>query len=840
LPFVGRVAELETVGSIASEVKGGEKRLLWVSGKAGVGKSRLVSEAVSKHFGGFVVRKFACSCHGQYIPFRSFAEFFRRVADIHLDDCVERVIEAIRERLNVPQDFEIQQWEQRLAELMGWRTENDQGIPAAQRRRQTVQVAKTVFLSLTKASPTCVVFEDVQWMDASSMELLHEILGESEQAPLLVCLTSRDPWELVPGLQEGIVTQIGLQSLESEQMLLLLKTILQTNSVPDFILEAMEDGNEWTPLHIDHLVRRLISQDIVKEGKDGWMRESPLNDEMVPKELVDLIRSRVSGLGEGIRQILEVGAVIGAPFTAELMDLLEICTEGLREKIATLEAMGFLERTDQEEGLHYVLHHAITQEIVYNSLMQRHRETLHARVLQGLLSLYGEDSQVHYEMMAYHALHANLPVVALRYLEKCAERARSQYANREALEFYGQILTLLVKSPQLREHADKIVEFLLKQAEVHRYIGEMEEASAALGQASKVALRIENPALQVRAYLASALLSILIGNSKEAQVNIERAGNVLKLVEAPRLEMELANIQGIVAWRMGHLDDAQGFYERVIEIGDCLADPKYVANAYNNLGLIASGRGDLHKAFESHSKALKIRQRADDLWGQAASHNNIGIVFENNGEEGSAQREYLEALTLARRTGYREVETAVLANLGQLAENRGQISQAFEYNSRSLDLAIRLGDRRSEAIALDNLGNAHYLCGNLDEAQDKHGAALSIAESLDDRDVSCRALLGLCFDHLDEGNSKEGESLWDRAEQIARQCGLKETRPRLHRARAELLWARGDILGAQQEASKAIESAQEMHLKVEEERALALWNKTRLEKNGNGEYTEEG
>ncbi len=834
LPFVGRTDEMESIRRAAETALAGSKQILWISGRPGVGKTRLLSEAVSTLLSQFHVTRSVCSSHGQYVPFRAFADLFRKAADIRLNDSVENNLKQIQKRLVVPEGFEVQHWDQRLVELLGWQLGNGQGIPATERRRQTILSAKTALLGLARTRPTCLILEDIQWMDASSWELLDGILNDFEDLPLLICLTSREPWQPARELPHECLTKIVLQPLDSEQTSDLLGAIFASHTLPDFMLDSLKKDQEWTPLYIDQLVRKLISQNIVKEGKDDWMQETPLDDELIPRELVNLIQSRIAGLGEGIRQILEVGAVIGAPFTSDLLERLQICSEGLREKVAMLEAMGFLARTDQEEDLHYVLNHAVTQEVVYNSLMQDHRKAMHARVLQTLLSLYGDDSEAHYEMMAYHAYEANLPDVALRYLTKCARKARDQYANREALEFYGQILSLLVQSPRLREHTDQIVDFLLKQAEVHRYIGEMEEAKADLEQAQQAAQRTKNGARQAQVEMAGALLALSVGASREAGEHLNKAGMLLEPVDEPRLKMELANLQGIHAWRAGRLDDAEGLYHGVIEIGDTLSDLTYVANAYNNLGLIAYSKGDLHRAFELHSKALKVRQQMDDLWGQAASHNNIGIVFENNNHEDSAEREYLQALNLARTTGFREVETAALANLGQCAENKGLFPQSLEYNSRSLDLATRLGDRRSQAIALDNLGNTHYLCGLFSEAQDKHGAALRLAESLDDGDICCRALLGLCFDLINGGKTDEAESLCDRAEQIVVRLGFNETRPRLYRARAELLLARGDIPGAQDEASKAMRSAQEMHLRAEETRATVLWNRLRQDKSGNG------
>lgn len=838
LPFVGRTKELEQIRLTAQKALAGSRQVLWISGQPGVGKTRLVAEAETEHLSQMSVFKVACLRHGFHIPFRTFADLFRKIAEIRLSDSAAISLRQIQSRLPVPQDFEIRQWDQRLLELMGWQSVNGNGIPCAERRRQTIESVKAALFSFCRAKPLCLVFEDVQWMDDSSVQLLGEVINASESLPMLICMTSRDPWRPIGEFPQNGMTRVAVPSIDFEEALVILKAVLDANSLPEFILDALSEQQEWTPLYIENLVRKLISQNIVQEGKDDWMRETPLDNEMIPRELVNLVQNRVSGLGEGIRQILEVGAVIGVAFTAELLDRLEVCSEGLREKIAMLEAMGFLARADEEDGLHYVLNHAVTQEVVYNSLIQDHKRAIHARVLQTLLSVYGDDDEAYHEMMAYHALHANLPEVALRYLEKCAQKARKQYANREALEFYGLTLALLVQSPALREHSGRIAEFLLKQAEVHRYIGEMEEAAADLQQASKVVQQVRNPLLEAQVALANALLDMSMGRSGQAKQDLDDAARILDSNKNARLSMELANLRGIFAWRMGRLDEAEESYRDVVEIGESLADLTYVANAYNNLGLIAYGKGELHKAFQLHSKALKLRQRSDDLWGQAASHNNLGIVFENNSHQDSAESEYLQALNLARATGFRELETAVLANLGQFAENKGQMPQAFEYNSRSLDLAINLGDKRSQAIALDNLGNAHFLSGNLARAQDNHREALDIAESLNDGDVSCRALLGLCFDMINGGKTDEAESLCDRAEQLASQLGFKETRPRIYRARAELLLARGDAPGARKEADKAMKCAQQMHLRAEEARACALWNKVRLDKNGNGIGTE--
>jgi len=570
----------------------------------------------------------------------------------------------------------------------------------------------------------------------------------------------------------------------------------------------LENANK-PPLFYEQLVRQLVTEEIFLKKGDEWLLKPPVDEEWLSKSIIGIVQSRIGRLEESTRRVLQTAAVIGRSFALSLLEFMGTADEKLREKAATLEGMGFVQRDRERGGLHYFFQHAITQEVVYNSLMQEHKRTLHARVLQALCSMYGEDSEPHYEINAYHAFHANLPQEALKFMERSADRARRQYANREALEYYGQIITLLLSSPSIAHEprTRKLAETLLQQSEVNRYVGEIEEAKHDLRQALETAGRLHDNCLSARIHVGNSLLLAQTGDYDQAKKESNAAKECLDSLDSPELEMKLACVDGIIAWKQTDFPGAESAFKQVIELSELTEQKNFASNAYNNLGLLYGNKGLWLQALQAHTRALEIRKEAEDLWGQAASYNNIGIVLENHGDYEAAELNYLEALELSQRTGFREVETASLANLGELAETRGRLYEAMEYNARSLESARQVNDLRSQAIALDNLGNVHLVRGETTSAEKRYIESIQLAESIGDKDACSRSLLGLCSTRTAQKRLKEASSCMDKARQIVEETKLEEARPRLLRVDAELLAAKDEFDEAFEKAGLALETA---------------------------------
>lgn len=818
LPLAGRTEELEIVRRAADQVRQGHGQVLLISGEAGMGKTRLMLEARKKHLSWFVQRAAHCQVYSEavsYYPFQCWLQEFFKLEPSERETQAREKIESLFAAN--PQFQSLTTWIDQYLALLGYPLPPEGRVAAGQWKQQIHRAVYELVRCSSEIYPFCLILDDMQYADPSSEELAAQLVRMVQGRPILFCLIYRGGPRRAWEIPSEHVTWLQLKPLSPEAAIQVVKDLLDSDCLPGVLEETLFRQEELSPLYIEEVVRKLITEEILVRGETGWLVNEAVSEDIIPEDLIEVIQSRMKKMDDTSRRILEAGAVIGRDIALGLLDFLDLTREGLREKLGALEGMGFIHQDLDRRGLEIAFRHTVIRDAVYDSLQQEQKQSLHRQVVRSLLSLHGENSEPHYPLLAYHASQAGMFEMALKYLERSAIRAERIHAFREAIEYYSQILAILTAFTSPEESAEKILEVLLKQSYIHQNLGEMDEARKDLEQAEGLLPLTHPPRLTVTYYLRLAQYDYRTGEYTNAEDSLNACRDILKRFPDPVLEMYVWNLQGILAWKTARFDDAKNAFEEVIRRSEAVGQPLYASNAYNNLGLLSGNRGEMEQALEYHRKALEVRGRMSDEMGLAASHNNIGIIHENTGDYASAERHYRQALELASKTGFWEVETAVLANLGQLAHLRGNLTEAIDFACRSLHAARRSHDLRSETIVLDNLGNAHLALGRTDEARAYYEQARDVAEKIGDRDVASRAWLGLSETYCQRGDAAQADSCWQTARDLIERTGLNEARARLHRVHAEWLLGARRKEEARKENEIALRMAREHRQPREEE-----------------------
>jgi predicted ATPase len=340
--------------------------------------------------------------------------------------------------------------------FLGYPLPDDINVTSCQWQRETNRVVINLFRNLAKKHSMCLIIEDAHWLDHSSEDLIDQLIDEIVNVPLLLCLVLRSErknelfrvvgeeekyFKVEWDLTQPQITHLEISKLAPDAAEQLIKLIIDSDSLPDFFYQVIHEGKALNPLFIEEIIRKLIYEELLIQGKNGWVMNGNITKEHIPDNLKDILKERVNRLNDNIRVVLQAGAVLGNKFALNLLEFIEDISEGLDDKLATLEGLDFIHQyTDNDNEIQYMFRHSLTHEVAYNSLMHKKKRQIHAKVVEALLSLYGEESEVHYPMLAYHATQAGLPKVAYQYLNKMASRAKKQFANHEAIQCYEQIL----------------------------------------------------------------------------------------------------------------------------------------------------------------------------------------------------------------------------------------------------------------------------------------------------------------------------------------------------------------------------------------------------------------
>src|SRR5262249_18011290 len=104
---------------------------------------------------------------------------------------------------------------------------------------------------------------------------------------------------------------------------------------------------------------------------------------------------------------------------------------------------------------------ALTHEVAYGSMLQERRKALHNRIVEGIEQLYQGRLVEQVELLAHHALRAEVWDKALTFSREAAEKALDRSANREAWSYLEQAISAVSRLPHTTTALEQAVDLRL-------------------------------------------------------------------------------------------------------------------------------------------------------------------------------------------------------------------------------------------------------------------------------------------------------------------------------------------------------------------------------------------
>ena len=186
------------------------------------------------------------------------------------------------------------------------------------------------------------------------------------------------------------------------------------------------ERTEGNPLFVEECVRTLVETAALSGVRGAYRAATPVHRIQVPASVQAILAARIDRLAALDKGLLQTAAVIGkdVPF-ALLARLAELEDEALRRGLVHLQAAEFLYETNLFPELEYTFKHALTHEVAYGGLLQERRRAVHARVVEEIEQLYADRLADHLELLAHHALRAELWDKAVMHLREAGRRLSS-------------------------------------------------------------------------------------------------------------------------------------------------------------------------------------------------------------------------------------------------------------------------------------------------------------------------------------------------------------------------------------------------------------------------------
>lgn len=779
----------------------GDGRTVVVVGEAGVGKSRLVDDFAARleaagDAPGFVF--------GSYPP-GGAATGPRAFSAAFLDYLGEDVLEARLERL-LPG----------APELVRTFAAFLRGVPLPGDRIGPDAIA-SLFIDLARAlareRPLLVLVDDLHFAPDEGRSLFtamaHAIAGD----PILLVGTTRPAGEsegFAPLRRLPHASFLTLDRLETNDVAALLRDALGSETTAEALREQVMTSSDGNPWIVFEILGGLSEAGILLRGEDGSTSlAADVGRLRIPGSVRDLVRARVSAVGDEEREILEVAACCGFRFEPDL-----VARAANREHLRTLRNLSAVERRHgvvRSLGRYFQFDHHQVQETLYEELSIPLREEYHAAIARAWLerehAAGREPAQVTGDAactVAGHLLRGGRGDEARPFLEPALSFLESTFRNDRALDLAELALSL----PALLEGKDR-AGILARKGRILMLLGRPGAEGAFLE-----AVRLFDAAGEVVAGVEArrelGRLAWQAGRSEEAIELLSATLETARRVGNPALEGGLLGDLGNVHAHTGRYEEALEYHRMHREVARRAGDRAGEASAIGNLAVAAFERGDFEEARREYEVCLPIFREQGVRRGECVATGNLGLVQLELGRFDAAAACFDAHLELSRAIGYRRGQAMAIGNRGLVHQARGLFARALDDYDQQLRIFREIGDRIGEGSGRQMQGDIFAALGDREAGRDTLEEALRIHEALDFPWGAVTSLARLGRLLVDDGEFEAAEAMLDRAEALARRIGKRNCLAEILLDRFRVLRHRGDSVGARKRLGEAREIAAEV------------------------------
>jgi predicted ATPase/class 3 adenylate cyclase len=814
-PLLGREEEIELLSRRWRQAAQGEGRVVLLTGEPGIGKSHIALTLQERIEAEPHIRlRHFCSSHHTNSALFPFIDQLERAARFQRNDLPAKKFAKL-EALLAQSAADLNRAVAFLANLLSLPPDDRYCLPELspqKRKENTLSTLLEQLEGLAKLRPVLVIFEDVHWIDPTSLELLALTVQRVAKLPVLLLITARPeftpPW---PG--HAHVTTVSLTRLSRPYGAALIKQVTTGKTLPGEVVDQILAQTDGVPLFIEELTKMVIESGLLQERNGHYVLDRPLPSLSIPTTLHASLMARLDRLGSA-REVAQIGAAVGREFSYELLS----AVAGLpKQKLD--EALGQLVRSElvfcqgEIPQASYLFKHVLVRDAAYDGLLKSRRTRLHTEIAGALEQRFPEIMEAQPETLAHHLTEAGLTGKAIGYWLRAGKKAAARSANLEAIAHLRRGIEMLSRLPdhldrdrleldlqvalgpclittagpasspavasfaRARELCERLgdppeylqVLFWLASASAIRgELPQAEEQVAALRH--RAAARDDRPAL-LNAIRGRAMILFFMGRVVDAHEEVERAVEMFGVIsEADRLTARAAGqdagaaalaLMSWALWVLGHVDNARARMDAALQRADAVQHPHTQAYVYYYASIFHALLGEQAIALRHAERCLALANEHGFRQWRGLSRAMRGINITMLHPSSTSLEEVREALNEYRAAGYQFGITALDILLCPALLAQRQLEAALEVVERGISTVNR-SERVFESELYRLKARTLLVCGAADaptQAQSLLERALTTARGQRARSLELRAARELAALWVDQGRREEALDL---------------------------------------------------------------------------------
>ncbi len=723
--FVGRQHELAWLTAALADAESGHGSFRIIRGESGVGKSRLITEALAN------CHVSICLLHGRghefeaMIPYSLMAQALQMAAPTF-----------VWNQFNPSPPAWLNGLLSLLPQLPAYLHAAGVMVPRSDEAVHSIEAISRLLLTLSQHSLIVLYLDNLHWADMPTWNLLGYLAQRISSHRVLIIGAvrvedmSRERGRLARKMiRQGWLERLTLERLNQKETAVLARHLIPDQEPDPLFLRRLYEETAGNPFFIVETVRAVLDDGL----SANWTRNVPTDREgkrpffAIPLKVQAIIESRLDKLNEESRAALAAAAAIGHEFTFDLLQTIsrydtEIVLAALDEWLAR----GLV----REQKAGYMFSHDKIEQVAYEHLSRARRQWTHLQIAHYLDNHLPITDPA---QLAHHYYRSSQPARALPHLARAGDRALRVRSYAEAREFGLQAIGLMGRFPALAQHdrAERI-DLNLQLAQAYAFTGDRDKAVQLLHETERVAESLNDTERLAQIFYRSSQLFWLQGKPQIADDYARRTLRRAEELDDAPLRFAALRMLGRCGIALSSYDDAIAYLLRYIDLGkrEQLADLPaiygYLAVAYARVGswkrALDTAQTGVDNAGDLANGAMGIvaRMQLAFVYGELYEWENVlqtaVSVQDNWREEGMTPHMMMLRAVIGRAMAYAGRPEA------GIAEIQAALTWADGEKYKVLTHVVR-----------GYLAEAYYQAGAVEKGQDMAETAVSQASTAGNR-----------------------------------------------------------------------------------------------------------
>jgi tetratricopeptide (TPR) repeat protein len=591
----------------------------------------------------------------------------------------------------------------------------------------------------------------------------------------------------------------------------MVTSILGTREIERALEELILEKAEGIPFFIEEFIKSLRDLKIIERKDNSYRLSKDIHQLTIPSTIQDVVMARVDSLPEKAKEMLQTGSVIEREFSYELISRVTSLPE--KELLSYLSVLKDSELL-YERGIYpqsiFIFKHALTREVVYDSILAKRKKKLHEEIGNAIEELYKENLSEYYEMLAEHFIKSENYKKGAEYSRLAARKAQKAASFRDAIIHSEHRTYCLEKLPRNEDVEKNIVDSRLTLGLYNIQSSYFNEGKEAIEPILDLVVKYGDKRRLSQIYTVLGTHSFVQEDYPKAFQYLEEA---LKIAEESK---DFVTLWVASHW-MGHalaenceFEKALVCLERDLQISTFANIPWSISIMKSCIAMTVhclEGKVDL--AYQTSHEGLKLAEESGDTFSKAEAYTSCGYSSLFKGFFDQAESYLMQGIAFSERINYSTMSMVAYIWLGITYFEQGQYQKSQEYYNKFISAC----EQRKIWPSKNNLGKILLAVAkvmNNDRAINldvlREGAEQNKVKYLDGY---MAGLIGEILMNIDDNHISESEHWIQKAIEADQRNGTMHFLGQNYALYADLFKRKGDRLKAKENLDKAIEISKE-------------------------------